>query len=351
LQSALFESAIAEILDQKTDDAINPLLTTIKFIFADDQGNENRQGIMAEDFDEIINTAANMPIKMRYLGNAAGGHPGSVPIGHITKMEKEVSGNGVNQLIAWAVLYTDEYPNEINFLRDAFNKGEGPGISWELLYGDSIVDKGIQWLKGIITKAATFVRAPAYGKRTALLALAQTAEQNTPDFVQDLVTLAREYASDISVQGGKSMTEEEIQKLQEEVAAAKAEAERLTAANAELIATNGELTAKLTAAVAETETLKHEALAASREKAWLDAGLTLDADAEKASTKREFLASLSEEVFTQYLSDIKEVKNAQPKTGASASLATGMPKLAVAQTGKGTTLDDLKNDMREIARS
>ena len=86
-----FKSTIAEIVDLPKD-SINPFLTKITFVFADNQGNSNNQGIEEEDFDSIAKSSINMPIKINYAGGNVGSHTMSVPIGHITDMTKTVEG-------------------------------------------------------------------------------------------------------------------------------------------------------------------------------------------------------------------------------------------------------------------
>ena len=116
------------------------------------------QGIELEDFDEVIKTSINMPIKMFYTGSGTGNHLGSYVIGHITGMEKAQAEDGTNQLIADAVLYAEEFPEEVKYLKEAYAEKRPPGISYEIIYGDSIIKNGVQWLKKMFTTAATLVR-------------------------------------------------------------------------------------------------------------------------------------------------------------------------------------------------
>lgn len=201
MKNTQFESAIAEITDVPTGDFKHPFLTKIKFIFADNHGNGNNQGIEEEDFDEIAKSSIHMPIKMRFSYSGVGGHEHSTPIGHIVSMTKEIDGEHA-QLVGEAVLYSEEYPEEVGFLKETFAEGKAPGISWELAYVDSVVKNGIEWLKQVVTRAATFVKTPAYESRTPLLAIAEELYSDD-DFMRELgeiITHIEQFANKWNVQ-------------------------------------------------------------------------------------------------------------------------------------------------------
>lgn len=352
---AVFNTTIAEIFEVENEgDFKHPLLTIAKFVFADDKGNSNNQGIKADDFDEVIKTAIHMPVKMRYLGASAGGHQSSVPIGHIIKMDKETLADSSNRLVASAVLYSEEFHDEVMFLKEAFNKGEAPGISYEIMYADSVEENGIQWLKKMITKAATFVRSPAYGNRTALLALATRQDIDSEEFLTDFVTMAQDWAGEsLSKKSKEENTQEEGGKLmEEELKQLKAEAEGLKEQIESLKKENDDLKEKLTTTNAELAKLNEEALAATREKKYLEAGFSLESDAEKAAKKRAFWISLSEEAFEEYIADLKAAKGATKAAEASTTKKPELPKLAVASgdTQIEYTVDSLKAELRNAAR-
>lgn len=338
-------NAIAEILEVPNDgedSQVNPYLSLARFVFADDKGASTstsiggiQQGIEAEDFDEVIKTAIHMPVKMNLLGESVGSHTGSYVIGHIKKMTKQQTSDGTNQLIADAVLYKDEYPEEVQFLKDKYDIGDAPGVSYELAYAGSVVKNGVQWLKDLVTCAATFVRSPAYGKRTALLALASAKDE---DFVHTMKTLIAQADSSTepiipSNKGGNTV--DELEKAIAEVERFKAEAATKTA---EISTLTEQITAKdqeintLTSTVA---TLQKEKTIESRIRKFTEAGFTLEADAEKAEKKQNFWLSLSDEAFEEYISDMvsaaKAAKESVPSGGvALASLRTAaLPKLEV----------------------
>ena len=357
MKSSVFKVVLASIDAVPTMN--NPFLVTAKFIFADNQPNENNMGIEFDDFPMVAASAINMPVKMRYLGEGVGNHVGSIPIGHITDMSIEDAGNNIKKLIGTAALYAEEYPDEISYLMDTFSAGDAPGISWELGYEDSILKNGIQWLKGIITKAATFVRQPAYGpKRTALLALASDKSLSNEELDIEILKLAKVSAPKDKMGGKTTVNEEEL----------KAEVEKLkgvlAAKETELATKVADLTTLQTthSSVLEENTTLKEKVAASeksaqaeeRSRKYIEAGFTFDEDATKAAAKKEFLASLSEEVFTEYVADLVTAKaSAKPDSSASASLGDRLkiPKPTLTDGDKEITLDDLRAQVRAAARS
>lgn len=339
-------TALAEILEvPNSGDALNPYLTIARFIFADDKGaplstatKTGLQGIEAGDFDEVIKTALDMPVKMNFTGEGAANHGGSYVIGHIKQMEKSLAENN-NKLIADAVLYNEEYPEEVTYLKKAFADGEAPGISYEIAYGTSEVKNGVEWIKNLTTCAATFVREPAYGKRTSLLALASS--KNDEEFVQTMKVLVaqaegkKEENPIPSIKGGKNV--EELEKAQKEVEKFKAEAETKTAEISKL-------TEAITARDAEIATLKEGMVAIEREKTietrnrkFTESGFTLEADAEKATKKKAFWLSLSDEAFDEYLADLVAAKGMSKETPED-------KKLAAASSRSTLPRPDVSND-------
>ena len=147
--------------------ALNPTLRWLKFVLTDDQPNENKQRIPQEEFDNLIRSGINMPIKMAE-GDIADGHPGSKPIGVITHL-KQVA----NKIEGLAALWSSERPDDVDLIIDEFESGTPPQISWEVPFDEEILgDDGISTLKGIILRAATLVRLPAFAGRTPVLAIA-----------------------------------------------------------------------------------------------------------------------------------------------------------------------------------
>jgi len=347
MKNTIFESAIASIEEVPSDNFKHPFLTIAKFVFADDKGNVNGQGIEVEDFPAVALSAIDMPVKMKFTGRGPENHTGSVPIGHIKTMDSTAE-DGVNKLIATAVLYADEFPEEITFLKDTFASGHAPGISWELAYKDSVVKEGIEWLKSIVTKAATFVRTPAYGSRTHLMALASSNENSLVDLAREILAQANVSPDTQDNEGGNNVTEEELKKLQEkmqaEAASKDSEIARLTAL---LSDKDGEIQ-KLSD---EVGTMKQAALVETRTQQIVAAGIPLEADAEKLTKKKSFWASLTEDAFNEYLSDLVAAKqSAAVATASAASNGEGLPRMSVS-TVESIDIGTLKNGLKSLSRN
>lgn len=344
MKNTQFKSTIAEIIDMQTSDAAihNPFLTKIKFTFADNQGNGNNQGIEEEDFDSIAQSALNMPIKIRYSGKEAAGHEMSTPIGHITGMEKEVDGEIV-KLIGEAFLYREEYPKEVQFLKDAHAEGKAPGISWELAYQDSVLKNGVEWLKQAVTVAATFVKVPAYGRRTQLLAIAQANSDDT-EFMTELQDFMNSWAEKNKPKGGNKV-EEELEKANEALQVA-------TAQIAEVTEKLTEATTKIEALESENETYKTQATLAERITKVSEAGLKFELEGDALTAKHDLWLSMSQVQFDAYVDDLTAAIKSVPVKTAAASLTKpkdSLPKFSVAGQDL-LSLDDLKATARRASR-
>lgn len=337
-------------------DFSNPYLTVVRFVFADDQPNANKQAIPFEEFDALAQSAIGMPIKIRFLGKGIGNHTGSIPIGHIRDMTKETVDDK-HQLIAEGVLYNDEYPEVVNFLKEAFASGEAPGLSWELTYNDSIIEKGITWLKGVIARAATFVKNPAYGTRTALLALASDKSLSDEDIEKELVGMAHEIESQDKGGTNTMELEQALAKIKDleaqlavkdtELATANAEAEKIRTEAATLKTANDELISKV-------GTFEKTALVTNRTKKVVEAGVPVPSDEQELTKKQDYWAAQSEEQFEMYVSDLAAVAKLIPEKSARASASVVLlPKIAVdTSTNNGAvSVEGLRGKMRGIARN
>jgi predicted nucleic acid-binding Zn-ribbon protein len=336
-------------------DFINPFLTTVKFVFADDKPNANNQAIPYDEFASLAQSAIGMPIKIRFLGKGIGGHTGSIPVGHIRDMIEEAEEDGSHKLIAEGVLYNDEYPEVVEFLKESFDTGDAPGISWEISYKESIVDKGIHWLKGVVARAATFVKHPAYGTRTALLALASDKTLSDEDIENELVDMANDIVS--HKQGGTNNVEleealQKIKDLEAQIAEkdtalveAKAETETVRTEATELKVEVDELLSKV-------NSFEKSMLIEARMKKVVEAGVSVPTDEEELTKKQEFWAAMSEEVFTEYVSDLAAVAKVAPEKKASASVLQ-LPKISVdTSTNNGAvSAESLRNKMRSLSRN
>jgi hypothetical protein len=377
----------------------NPYLKTVKFVFADDKPNLNNQAIPYEEFTGLAASAIGMPIKIRFLGRqgGAGNHDGSVPIGHISSVTEEQAEDGTNKLVAEGVLYADEYPDIIDYLEETYAENKAPGISWEISYKDSIVEKGITLLKGVIARAATFVKHPAYGKRTALLALASIdiaaldseAKKKIMSLVEELLSLLEpdgedttdkedtteagliskaeelmgrfiKEAAEVTIQGGNNnVTLEEalakIAELEAELASTKTELEA-KASETQTLEEAVTKVGQLEATVAELETAiatyEKAYVVANRTQKMVEAGVVLDEDAEVLAQKQELWAAMSEEIFNEVVSTVTAVANKAPekRTEASARIFN-LPKITPPVASGGTAVPDLMSRMRALSRN
>lgn len=341
----------AEILAFAESEYRNPYLKYVKFIFADDKPNINRHAIPYDEFETLKASIVGMPIKMRFLGSrgGAGAHDGSIPIGHIQNVTEDETDDGTHRIIAEGALYSKEYPDMIEYLEEAFAANEAPGISWELTYQESVIDKGITFLKGIVARAATFVKHPAYGKRTALLALASDASLTDEEMEQEVVSL---FAKEPEPKGGTENVELEealakIKELQDELSAKATEIEALTATAAKV----PELEATVTELQTTITTYQKDVLIAARTQKMVEAGVVLETDEEKLAQKQELWAAMSEEMFEELVSTVSAVaKKAPKKAEAAAERPFTLPRVSVdtSNSGQGSNILDR---MRALGRN
>lgn len=334
-------SALAELT------SVNPYLTIAKFVFADDQPCENGWGIEEEDFDDIIKSSIGMPVKMKYLeAVGAEAHMGAVPIGVIQKMEKVKTPEGVNQLVATAGLWNQEYPDEVKYLKDAYADNKAPGISYEIGYHESVLKQGIQWLKKLVTEAAAFVRDPAYGTRTSLLALASI--QNDEERKDGILAMAKDLSKPPVRTKGGNKVDDDLKKAQAEAVELQGKITALEKKATDLETRVTTLETENTTLSTENENLKKTALAESRAAEYIAAGFTFDEDAAKAAAKKATLASFTQEQWPVYLDDLKALKATTPATSAQASASAGLPKLT--SNEQPVDLTELREGVRGLSR-
>jgi len=340
-----YEKMLAEIQE------LNPHQTIATFIFADDKPNNNNQGLPFSEFESIAKSAIGMPIKMRFTGYGTGNHEGSIPIGVIQEMEIKTISDDFHQLIAKAALWVGEYPEEIAWLKKAFAEGRAPGISYEINYKDFTNVDNVQWIKDTFAGAATFVKTPAYGTRTALIALASTTDIKKLE--EGLIALAEQLTEELNPEpkGGKTMDEKEVEALKTERDTFKSEAATKQSEIENLSTTLGTKDAEIAALQTENENLKSAALVDSRLREYATAGFTLEAEAEKADKRKSLFASLTDEQWTDYIADLISVKATQlpaPSNTALASLRRqDVPKPELATS---TDIQSLRQGLRSLAR-
>lgn len=151
----------------------------LKFIFTDDAANANAQGIRQEEFDRLIKTGLHKPFK-KYPGyGVADDHEGAIPVGAIADLKQEE-----NKVVGIASIWEREFPDDAEYIRNAYAAKEPIGVSWEVFYdGVEIDESGVEWLQNVSTRAITLVGQPAYAGRTPLLAV---AAKWTRKYINDL---------------------------------------------------------------------------------------------------------------------------------------------------------------------
>lgn len=153
--------------------ALNPLLNWMKFVLLDDLPNGNKQRIPKDEFESIIKTGINMPIKVS-AGEISPGHTEAFPIGVITNLMVEE-----NKIIGLAALWSTERPDDVKLLLDKYKKGEPLNISWELFYKEAVKneEEEVEDLHGVTLTAATLVGIPAYKGRTNVFSMASEKQE------------------------------------------------------------------------------------------------------------------------------------------------------------------------------
>lgn len=165
-----------EVLKAEASLTLNPYIRWAKFIMTDDQPNGNNERTPLSEFDNIIQSGINMPIKMAE-GKIEDGHENASPIGVITNLKKEFV-DGINRIIGLAAFWLRERPSDVTFLKDKLDNGQDVNLSWELGAQDKVLapDGVFDWT-GIATQAVTVVNRPAYQGRTRIVAMAAKKKQ------------------------------------------------------------------------------------------------------------------------------------------------------------------------------
>lgn len=176
--SALFSTAASQIL-------VNPTVTYVKFTLTDDKVNANRQRIPDSEFQNLIRTGMNMPIKMA-VGEISPGHEDTKPLGVMTHLKEVVTEFGNKAIIALAALWTEERPADVQYLKQRFAEGKPIDVSWEILYEDAVLnpEQNSMDLVSTVLKAATIVGNPAYTGRTQFLSVA--AKKWSKAYIEEL---------------------------------------------------------------------------------------------------------------------------------------------------------------------
>lgn len=147
--------------------AANRSFNYLKFILTDDEPNANKQRIPKEEFANVIRSGFFTPLKMAQ-GEIQAGHEDSEPLGVITHLTE----NG-NQIRGLAALWSEERPDDVAMIKEAYAKKHPINISWELQYTvSSFEEDGTENLHDVSLRAATIVAEPAYEGRTPIIEVA-----------------------------------------------------------------------------------------------------------------------------------------------------------------------------------
>lgn len=239
-----FPANVVELIledgDLKNDEAfasitLNPDVAWAKFILTDDKANANGDRIPEEEFENLIKTGVNMPLKMAY-GEIKEGHDESFAIGVITHLKKIK-----NQIVGLAALWRHERPEDIKYLEDRYSKEEPLDLSWEISFqGEALNKDGTRDLIGTSLNATTLVGIPAYEGRLGITALAAKREEEVTKLeerMKDLeVKLADFKDMNFELVKEKEALESSVKELQAEFDLSKVELEELKGYKAEIVA-------------------------------------------------------------------------------------------------------------------
>lgn len=342
--AARMQGFIRAIADQK-----HPLQTRLSLIITDFEPNRNKQGIPKAEAENILRTALNTPLKINFDGVDFYGHQGAIPVGPIISAYADID-NGRDVIAGEAIIWNDVYGEVAEHLKVAF--AEGVGTSWEIYFEDSENDdNGIQWLKNCVFAGTCVVDTPAYGpNRTRLLAIAEElnnrAEQNTEkinmaqtvatdtsakeasvdttavaDTTSDVTSLRTDLSAVMdtlsNMYSGLWQMMDETDMLEQELATTDmpSMADQLTKLVASIqkrFDALKEKAAKAETAEAELTTLKDSIAQAELEKAKAEKQETrknalAEVGIELTPEKVEFYLAMTDELFTQYVEDLKAV--------------------------------------------
>ena len=154
--------------------AANHSFNYLKFILTDDEPNANKQRIPKDEFESVIRSGFFTPLKMA-KGGIKEGHELSEPLGVITHLKEKD-----NQIRGLAALWSEERPEDVKLIREAYAEKRPLNISWELGYAaSSFEEDGTENLHGVTLRAATLVGMPAYKGRTPVIEFAGEKKEDT----------------------------------------------------------------------------------------------------------------------------------------------------------------------------
>lgn len=276
----------------------HPLQKRMDFVFSDFEPNRNGQGIPTTELENLISTGKNMPIKL-VLNNNEKVHYGSIPIGPISHLEKGTF-EGRDAIIGHALLWSEEYPDAVNYIQSKLDAEEGIYFSWEVYYKNAEKIGEVSWLQDCVVAAATIVDDPAYSKRTPLISFSEFVKNG--DNVMDEKTVKELEAAQAEVQKKEQFITElqkRVEGLEKAVATSTGEAETLRQTVTEQTAELQELRQYKTRA--EAERLAAE-LRTNRKAAIEQAGVEYDFE-----SNADKVLGMNEDAFHGWLSAMSEM--------------------------------------------
>lgn len=182
--------------------SLNPTFRWCKFILTDDLPNANKKRIPQDEFDNLIRTGINAPIKMA-AREIKEGHNESIPLGVITALQKEN-----NYIKGLAALWSLERPEDVQKIKDLHEKGSPLNLSWEILYSaEEEESDGVVALKNTALRATTFVGMPAYEGRTPVLEVASVQTSIQEDTTLDELDTLKARVAELETSLAEKATE------------------------------------------------------------------------------------------------------------------------------------------------
>jgi hypothetical protein len=346
---------------------VDPLQSTIEFVFTDFAPNLNGMGVPRSESSNIISTGLFKPVKVDFIGNGVNDHDDAIPIGPIIELSEKD-----DKIIGKAVIWKREFPKFIEYLEEASVKEGEVQFSWELFYKNAEKDdSGIQWLQNCTVAAITIVSDPAYAGRTHLLSYAQ----NTESLTKRIQVLEETIASlTASSDNSRSFTvadtieglREQVQKLTDQIYSmasslwealdeavpSTVDVEAVAQAYSDLVtrlkqmkSSVSTLTSELASVNTELAELRDYKASAEREKtrsemlASRSQSLSAVMSADDITAKEDFILNLTEDQFAAFVSSLQTVSKAS--VNKSNGRFTVPDPVVVPNTSGNITIKDL----------
>lgn len=192
--------------------SLNPNIQWAKIVVTDDKPNANKERIPKEEFENLIATGINSPVKMSELEEKDHASARGKAIGTIAKMTSEQ-----NYVIALAALWKKEREGDIKILKDMYEKGVPPNVSWELSYSEGKEEEGgVLALYDVSLDGLAIVDNPAYKGRTPFIAMSEKKEDASVEELEKANTKISELEQKLKQLEDTRKTEAEKQKTEVE---------------------------------------------------------------------------------------------------------------------------------------